>query len=132
MAVGLAQTPIKTLIERSVVAARVVKSTDLTAKLFRPASGGRPGWLISRTRQTGLTIVILEASLRPISTSFARLEHDERRLLDVYWYPFSRRGDLIRADHPELDQAWLDAPRSLDVPVFARQLGCERAASQRR
>ena len=48
-------------------------------------------------------------------------ERDGRRLLDaldVHWYAFHRNGDLYRGEKPELDEAKLSAPRSLDEEGF--------------
>ena len=116
------KTTIRSLIERSVAAARVIKSIDPAAKVFGPASWGAtemvnfqnaPDW--SDYRRFGSFLGAYLDAFKEAS------EREGRRLLDVldvHWYPFNRRGELFRTENPELAGPLLDAPRSLDEPGF--------------
>lgn len=122
---------IRSLIERSIMAARVIKSIDPAAGVFGPASWGAtemvnfqnaPDW--SDCRHFGSFLGAYLDAFREAS------ERDGRRLLDVldvHWYPFSRRGELFRNENPELAGPLLDAPRSLDESGFREDSWVARA-----
>ncbi len=119
------------LIERSIRAARVIKSLDPAAEVFGPASWGAtgmvnlqnaPDW--PRYRSHGSFLAAYLDAFRRAS------EREGRRLLDVldvHWYGFHRLGDLARSERPDLDAAKLDAPRSLDDADFSEDSWVARA-----
>ena len=118
-------------IERSLAAARIVKSIDPGAAVFGPASWGvtematfqaAPDW--PAYRHYGSALAAYLDAFRTAS------ERDGRRLLDaldVHWYAFSNHGDLFRTENPQLDSALLDAPRSLSEVGFREESWVARA-----
>lgn len=122
---------IRSLIEKSLAAARAIKAIDPAAKVFGPASWGAtemvgfqnaPDW--ADYRRHGSFLAAYLDAFREAS------ELDGRRLLDaldVHWYAFHRNGDLYRGEKPELDEAKLSAPRSLDEEGFREDSWVSRA-----
>ncbi len=120
-----APVSIRDHIERSLAAARVIKSIDAGAAVFGPVSWGAtemasfqaaPDW--QDYRHYGSALAAYLDAFRAAS------ERDGRRLLDaldIHWYPFSRLGDLFRSEDPQLDSALLDAPRSLSEVGFREE-----------
>lgn len=118
-------------IERSIAAARVVKTIDPAAQVFGPASWGAtemvsfqdaPDW--PGFRDKGSFLAAYLDAFRQAS------EREGRRLLDVldvHWYPFHRSGGLFRTEDPALDEALLAAPRSLSEPGFREDSWVSRA-----
>lgn len=108
---------IRTFIERSIKAAKVIKTLDPKAKVFGPCSWGAtemvsfqgaPDW--STFRGYGSFLAAYLAAFREASGREGKRLLD---VLDVHWYPFSRRGSLYRTEDAALDPALLDAPRAL-------------------
>jgi mannan endo-1,4-beta-mannosidase len=120
-----APVAIRDHIERSLAAARIIKAIDPSAAVFGPVSWGAtemasfqtaPDW--DAYRHYGSALAAYLDAFRIAS------ERDGRRLLDaldIHWYAFSRRGDLFRAENPQLDSALLDAPRSLSEVGFREE-----------
>ncbi|BAR99247.1 glycoside hydrolase family 44 protein [Blastochloris viridis] len=114
--------PIRTFIERSVAAARAIKAADPAAAVFGPVCWGAtemvdfqqaPDW--NEFRHYGSFIAAYLDTFRAAS---ARAGQRLLDVLDIHWYPFSRRGSLFRTEQPDLAEALLDAPRSLTEPGF--------------
>ncbi|HRJ69184.1 MAG TPA: glycoside hydrolase family 44 protein, partial [Beijerinckiaceae bacterium] len=108
---------IRAFIERSVAAARVIKSLDPRARVFGPGSWGAtemvsfqdaPDW--PEYRRQGSFLAAYLAAFRAASEDAGLRLLD---VLDVHWYPFSRHGNLFRTENAALDAALLDAPRGL-------------------
>ena len=122
---------IRSFIARSIEAARAIKALDPAAKVFGPASWGATGMVSfqnapdwSEYRHYGTFLAAYLDAFRIAS------EHDGRRLLDtldVHWYAFHRLGDLFRHENGVLDEAALDAPRSLTEPGFREDSWVPRA-----
>ncbi|WP_020179872.1 glycoside hydrolase family 44 protein [Methylopila sp. M107] len=113
---------IQRLIKRSIAAAKVVKAIDPAALVFGPASWGAsefatfqnaPDW--SRYADHGSFLAAYLDAFRIASDKAGMRLLDA---LDIHWYPFSRRGDLLRTEDPALAQTLLDAPRSLSEGGF--------------
>lgn len=121
-------------IDRSIAAARAIKTIDPSARVFGPSSWGAtefvtfqnaPDW--PRHRAYGSFLGLYLDSFRRAS------EQDGRRLLDaldIHWYAFLEKGGLFRSEDPAHDQARLDAPRSLSEPGFVEQSWVPRALAQ--
>lgn len=108
---------IASLIERSIHAAKVIKSIDPEAKVFGPASWGvtcfqtlqfAPDW--PDYRQFGSFIAAYLAAFAEASEDAGIRLLD---VLDVHWYPQSPSGYLIDAEDDKLAEVMLAAPRSL-------------------
>lgn len=122
---------IRGFLERSIAAARAIKSLDPAAKVFGPVSWGAtemvdfqnaPDWKDYADQGSFLNVYL--RAFREAS------EKEGRRLLDaldVHWYAFSNKGDVFRTEKPELDEIKLDAPRSLDEPGFEEDSWVARA-----
>ena len=124
----------RSLIDRSLRAAAAIKAVDPDALVLGPASWGAPEFVDFRNapdwddfKQHGSFLGAYLDAFRHAS------EREGCRLLDaldLHWYPFSRRGDLFRAEDAKLSGAILDAPRSFDEAGFcenswvADSLGC--------
>lgn len=118
-------------IARSIDAARAIKTIDPAARIFGPASWGAtemvsfqdaPDW--EAYRKFGSFLAAYLDAFRQAS------EQDGRRLLDVldvHWYPFHRAGGLFRTERDDLDEALLDAPRSLTEAGFVEDSWVPRA-----
>ena len=132
---------IKSLIDRSLRAAKAIKAADPDALVLGPTSWGAPefadfskapDWSDFRSHGT-----FLAAYLDAFRRESERAGHRLLDRLDVHWYPFNRRGSLFRNENPELAQAALDAPRSLDEAGFcedswvADAFGCGPGAGVR-
>ena len=108
---------IAALIERSIHAAKVIKSIDPNAKIFGPANWGvtgyqtlqfAPDW--SDYSQFGSFIAAYLAAFRKASESAGIRLLD---VLDVHWYPQGGPDSLIDAEDERLAEILLAAPRSL-------------------
>jgi mannan endo-1,4-beta-mannosidase len=126
-----AKPAIAALMERSVAAARVVKAIDPQAQVFGPASWGptefatfqdAPDWP-AHWRFGSFLGAYLDGFRRASEQAGVRLLD----VLDVHWYPYSRRGDLFRTEDPSLASALLDAPRSLSEAGFSEDSWVPRA-----
>jgi mannan endo-1,4-beta-mannosidase len=125
---------IKSLIDRSLRAAKAIKAADPDAFVLGPASWGATEFVDfvkasdwDAYRRHGSFLGAYLGAFREES------ERAGRRLLDaldLHWYPFSRRGNLFRTEDAALSDAILDAPRSFDDAGFcenswvADALGC--------
>jgi mannan endo-1,4-beta-mannosidase len=127
-------TTVKSLIAKSLIAAKAIKAADPDAFVLGPASWGptemvtlqnAPDWDDYRSQHDFLA-VYLDAFRRESERAGRRLLD----FLDVHWYPQSRHGALFRTENPDMASALLDAPRSLDEAGFcedswvAEALGC--------
>ena len=122
---------VRRFLERSIAAARVIKSLDPAARVHGPVSWGAsemvdfqsaPDWRDYSGRGSFLAVYL--DAFKQAS------EKDGRRLLDaldIHWYAFSSKGDLYRSEKPEHDDVKLDAPRSLDEPGFVEDSWVPRA-----
>jgi mannan endo-1,4-beta-mannosidase len=113
---------IKSLIERSLLAAKAIKAIDPHALVFGPASWGAtefqnfqnaPDWPAYQHYGSFLA-AYLDAFSKESAKSGIRLLD----VLDVHWYPFSPLGDLLHSDNPAHAEVLLNAPRSLTEPGF--------------
>jgi mannan endo-1,4-beta-mannosidase len=125
---------IKSLIDRSLRAAKAIKAADPDAFVLGPASWGATefvdfvkasDWDAYRSHGSFLG-AYLDAFRRESERAGRRLLD----ALDLHWYPFNRRGTLFRTEDATLASAILDAPRSFDEAGFcenswvADALGC--------
>lgn len=129
------KTSIKDFIERSISVARIIKSIDPKALVCGPGSWGATGMVNLQSAPDWNRYKRYGSFLAAYLDAFARASrHDGKRLLDVldvHWYPFSAMGDLFRTIAPALDQARLDAPRSLVEADFRENSWVPRALSSR-
>ena len=129
-----APVTIKSLIDRSLRAAQAIKTADPGALVLGPASWGAPEFVDFRKAPDWDEFKRHGSFLGAYLDAFRQQSGREgRRLLDaldLHWYPFSRRGDLFRAEDAKFSGAILDAPRSFDEAGFcenswvADSLGC--------
>jgi mannan endo-1,4-beta-mannosidase len=125
---------IKSLIERSLLAAKAIKAADPDALVFGPACWGAtemvnfqnaPDWNAYRSHSC-----FLAAYLDAFRRESGRAGRKLLDVLDVHWYPANRAGDIYGAENSELSGVVLDAPRSLDEAGYcetswvADALGC--------
>jgi mannan endo-1,4-beta-mannosidase len=117
------KTTIKALIERSLVAARAIKTIDPHALVFGPASWGvtefqsfqnAPDWADYSHYGS-----FLAAYLDAFRKESERVGYRLLDALDIHWYPQSRQGELFRTEDPKLAAALLQAPRSLSEPRYS-------------
>lgn len=125
---------IKSLIDRSLRAAKAIKTADPGAYVLGPASWGAteyvdfvkaPDWDVYRSHGS-----FLGAYLDAFRQESERVGRRLLDALDLHWYPFNWRGTLFRTEDAALSGAILDAPRSFDEAGFcenswvADALGC--------
>ncbi len=127
---------IRSMIVRSLRAAAAIKAIDPDAWVLGPTSWGAPEFVDFQKapdwpdyQKYGSFIGAYLAAFR------AESERVGKRLLDyldVHWYAASSRGELYRSENPDISDALLDAPRSLDEPDFCEKswvldvLGCTK------
>ena len=118
-------------IARSVAVARVIKTLDPGAQVFGPASWGAtefvsfqdaPDWPAYRRYGTFLAAYLDAFRIASEQAGMRLLD-----ALDVHWYAFHQKGGLFRSEDPQLDQARLDAPRSLTEQGFVEDSWVPRA-----
>jgi mannan endo-1,4-beta-mannosidase len=125
---------IKSLIDRSLRAAKAIKAADPDAFVLGPASWGATEF-VDFVKASDWSAYRSHGSFLGAYLDAFRLEseHVGRRLLDaldLHWYPFNRRGNLVRSEDAALSGAILDAPRSFDEAGFCENswvtdaLGC--------
>jgi mannan endo-1,4-beta-mannosidase len=125
---------IKSLIDRSLRAAKAIKAADPDAIVLGPASWGATEF-VDFVKASDWDAYRGHGSFLGAYLDAFRQESERagRRLLDaldLHWYPFNRRGNLFRTEGATLASAILDAPRSFDESGFcenswvADALGC--------
>ena len=127
---------IRSLIERSLQAAAAIKSIAPDAWVLGPTSWGAPEFVDFQKAPDWPEFSAQGSFLGAYLDAFRQeSERVGKRLLDhldIHWYAFNKRGDLFRTENPDLAQALLDAPRSLDEPGFCEEswvldvLGCKK------
>ncbi|MFT0862560.1 glycoside hydrolase family 44 protein, partial [Ancylobacter sp. G4_0304] len=122
---------VKSLLERSIAAAKVIKTIDPHALVFGPASWGvtefqnfqhAPDW--ADYAHFGSFIAAYLDAFRVASDAFGARLLD---VLDVHWYPQSNLGDLLNTEDPAHAEAVLAGPRSLTEAGFAEDSWVIRA-----
>lgn len=108
---------IASLLERSIHAAKVIKSIDPDAKVFGPASWGVTGYQTLQFAPDWSDFARFGSFIAAYLAAFQKASEDAGTrlldVLDVHWYPQSALGDLIDAEDEKFAEIMLAAPRSL-------------------
>ncbi len=116
---------IRSMVERSIIAATAIKAIDPKAMVFGPASWGATE-MVNFQNAPDFNLYsrfgsFLAAYLDAFRDASERAGYRLLDALDIHWYAFSRHGTLYRSNDPKLARYILDAPRSLTEPMFREE-----------
>lgn len=113
------------LLDKSIQAAKVIKTVDPDALVFGPASWGvtefqtlqnAPDWDDFKHYENFIAAYLDTFRQASEEAGFRLLD-----VLDVHWYPQSNLGGLLHAEDDRYAEALLAAPRTLSEPGFREE-----------